>query len=269
MCSVKIPLDCWNFSYHKIWIKHWVFRIFHAKSKDMSRLSALRSPNFPGMHCGIVRCRMPYVPLPFCISKCYCTFQDALCPYRPACACCGEIAALLCVWAEECNAYWCCEGGWWPREELAGHVFWLAHRGPGGHTAERDGEGGMGGIWVVMERGLGLEWGVKSSTRDEERWRALWTRKKGEGWLRRKRVIEATSSRSNGSCSSISSGWEGKGEGGMLVPGAAHLGGSARTGEGRGSVLTIYVYMRIRPRSCRANITKYGIPHSKKQTSQF
>ena len=39
----------------------------------------------------------------------------------------------------------------------------------------------------------------------------------------------------------------------MLVPGAAHLGGSARTGEGRGSVLTIYVYMRIHPLSCQHN----------------
>ena len=32
-------------------------------------------------------------------------------------------------------------------------------------------------------------------------------------------------------------------EGGMFVPGAPHLGGSARTRAGRGSVLTIYVYM--------------------------
>ena len=35
----------------------------------------------------------------------------------------------------------------------------------------------------------------------------------------------------------------GGGEGGMFVPGAPHLGGSARTRAGRGSVLTIYVYM--------------------------
>lgn len=34
--------------------------------------------------------------------------------------------------------------------------------------------------------------------------------KRGRGWLGRKRVIEAATSRSNGSCSSISSGWEGK-----------------------------------------------------------
>ena len=37
-------------------------------------------------------------------------------------------------------------------------------------TEERDVRGG-GGIWVVMERLW--NWGVKSSTRDEERWRAL------------------------------------------------------------------------------------------------
>ena len=36
-------------------------------------------------------------------------------------------------------------------------------------------------------------------------------------------------------------------EGGMFVPGAPHLGGSARTRAGRGSVLTIYVYMPLNP----------------------
>ena len=121
-------------------------------------------------------------------------------------------------------------GGRWPREELAGHVLWLLACWPGGHTYGGEGCEGGGGIWVVMERLW--NWGVKSSRRDEERWRALWTRKKGEGWLRRKRVIEAASSRSNGSSSSISSDW-GEGEGRHVYARCNAFGGSVRTWKGR------------------------------------
>ena len=78
---------------------------------------------------------------------------------------------------EECFAYSCCE-----REGRVGRpvaarrisrscvvAAGLVARGDT-RTEERDVRGG-GGIWVVMERLW--NWGVKSSTRDEERWRAL------------------------------------------------------------------------------------------------
>ena len=47
-----------------------------------------------------------------------------------------------------------------------------------GDIQRRGIEGVFGSSW---KGGWTWNWGVKSSTRDEERWRALWTRKKGEG----------------------------------------------------------------------------------------
>ena len=62
----------------------------------------------------------------------------------------------------------CCELV--PREELAGHVFCRA-RGDIGRRGMRRGVWGVfGSSW---KGGWAWNGGVKSSTRDEERWRAL------------------------------------------------------------------------------------------------
>ena len=109
-------------------------------------------------------CRLQIATCAIVHSECHCTFQNALCPYcglAPSSVCrglqCVVRRPLLC-WVEECNAYWCCVLWAGPARRISRSCVLPS---PGGHTAERDEEGGMGGIWVVMERGLGLEWGGK------------------------------------------------------------------------------------------------------------
>ena len=91
-----------------------------------------------------------------------------LCSFGCTCDCTCEHVG------EECFAYSCCERVGRPvaaRRISRSCVVaaGLLARGDT-RTEERDVRGG-GGIWVVMERLW--NWGVKSSTRDEERWRAL------------------------------------------------------------------------------------------------
>ena len=108
--------------------------------------------------------------LPLYLSEC---FPPHIVPCCPTCVCCG----MSCVVVRPRNAMHI--GVVRERLVAARRISRSCVLAAAQGDIQRRGiEGVFGSSW---KGGWAWNWGVKSSTRDEERWRVLWTRKKGRG----------------------------------------------------------------------------------------